>query len=110
MSQSRSPLPRTASPPRAGVGPARPDARVARSSRPRSARRPPAPRRLPTPSSPAASSPVTAGAAGSRAEADAGDPGYSPGRGGHVWASGGVQAEAGGSPGPAPASRRLWGV
>lgn len=59
---------------------------------------------------PAASLPVTAGAAASRAEADVGDRGEPPGRGGHVWASEGVQAEAGGFPGPAPLSRRLWGV
>lgn len=51
MSQSRAPLPMTASPTGTGVGPARPDARVARFSRPRSARRPPAPSRLPHPTS-----------------------------------------------------------
>lgn len=109
MSQSRSLLPMTASP-RGDLS--RPDPTRC----PGDAALPPAPC-APTPGSlppprapPAASLPVTAGAAGSRAEADVGDRGEPPARGGHVWASGGVQAETGGSPGPAPPSRRLWGV
>lgn len=87
---------------------------VLESALPKSARRAQAgePRRPGPPPQPlpAASLPVTAGAAASRAEADVGDRGEPPGRGGHVWASEGVQAEAGGFPGPAPLSRRLWGV
>lgn len=69
--------------------------------------------RLPAPpprAPPATSLPVTAGAAGSRAEADVGYPGEPLAPGGHVWASGGVQAATRGSPGPAPPSRQLWGV
>ena len=107
MSQSRSLLPMTASP-RGDLS--RPDPMPRRRGSPARALR--ADPRLPAPprAPPAASLPVTAGAAGSRAEADVGDRGEPPARGGHVWASGGVQAETGGSPGPAPPSRRLWGV
>lgn len=56
------------------------------------------------------SPPVTAGAAGSGAGADARHLGEPRARGGHVGAPGGTRAEAGGSPGPAPPSGRLWGV
>ncbi|KAK2113523.1 hypothetical protein P7K49_007789 [Saguinus oedipus] len=77
------------------------------SSPARAPRRPPAP--CPPPAPPASSLPVTAGAAGSWAGADVVDLGESPAWRGYVRASGGVQAEAGGSPGPAPPSRRLWG-
>lgn len=53
---------------------------------------------------------MTAGAAGSQVGADARDLREPTLREERVWAPRGVQEEAGGSPGPAPPSWRLWGV
>lgn len=100
VSQSWSPLPRTASPRRDLSRPSSDPRPRRRGSPARAPRRPPAP--CPPPAPPAASLPVTAGAARSRAGADVGDLGESPARRGHVRAWGGCAGGGRGVPRPSP--------